>query len=274
MAVRIISGVVAGLIAVAIFFLHNTLALPIAISLIVGLMLFELFRAVDCLKLYPASVAAIVYGLAVPMIYGTGAEKYKFTFQLVLIFAVFMTYIIKHKEIKADRVALILAMAFFIPESMATALKIEAMPHGIALMVLGLCGAWIADSGAYFTGTFLGKHKLCPEISPKKTVEGFIGGIAVTVIVFIAYNIVYTKFICKSGVGVNHLTVPLIAAACAIVGTIGDLSASLIKRQYGIKDYGNIMPGHGGAMDRFDSVLFVMPTFYAFLTLADFYVAK
>ena len=110
----------------------------------------------------------------------------------------------------------------------------------------------------------MGKHKLCPEISPKKTVEGFIGGIVTT-------GIVYSIAFCiHSGFEVSRVLFAFVLGGiCAVIGTLGDLSASMIKRQAGIKDYGNIMPGHGGVMDRFDSVLFVLPVFYAFVVLVQ-----
>jgi phosphatidate cytidylyltransferase len=143
--------------------------------------------------------------------------------------------------------------------------------HGLVLLIMALCGAWIADSGAYFAGTFFGKHKLCPGISPKKTVEGLVGGIVVTGIVFAAISFVYEHFITDNPISIRYTLVAAAGMVCAVIGTVGDLSASLIKRQCGIKDYGKIMPGHGGMMDRFDSVLFVIPTFYAFVSLADIY---
>ena len=121
---------------------------------------------------------------------------------------------------------------------------------------------WIADTGAYFSGVALGKHKLCPEISPKKTIEGFIGGILTTGIVYLIAFCVYDGFEFKTAIFAF-----LIGIVCAVIGTVGDLSASMVKRQIGFKDYGKIMPGHGGLMDRFDSILFVLPTFYAFVTL-------
>ncbi|MBQ7784491.1 MAG: phosphatidate cytidylyltransferase, partial [Oscillospiraceae bacterium] len=122
--------------------------------------------------------------------------------------------------------------------------------------------AWIPDAGAYFVGTACGKHKLCPEISPKKTVEGAVGGLVVTAVVFAVYGFAYQQFM-KSvhGIdfGVNYPALVLIMPIAAVISMVGDLSASLLKREYGIKDYGKLLPGHGGVVDRFDSVYFVLP---------------
>lgn len=159
-----------------------------------------------------------------------------------------------------------------IPQAMSTIVLIEkqAGEHSVFLIVMGLCGAWIADSGAYFTGVAIGKHKLCPEISPKKTIEGFVGGIISTAVVFVAAFFVYNRFIAENPLELSVARYILVAVAgmvCAVIGTVGDLSASMVKRQIGFKDYGKIMPGHGGLMDRFDSVLFVLPTFYVFVKI-------
>lgn len=273
LAVRIMSAAVGVVIAVIVFILHDTVVFPIAIALIIGMMIFELLKAADCIKFLPAAAASIAYGVSVPLSYGFDAilPSYTNIYRLIAVLVIFFNFIMKHKEIRFEKAAYILAVTVLVPSAMLTTMKVESMEYGLSLMILGLCGAWIADSGAYFAGTFLGKHKLCPEISPKKTVEGFVGGILTTGIVFVVYCLVYSRFIADDEPDVNYIVAFLAGCVCAVIGTLGDLSASMIKRQTGIKDYGKIMPGHGGVMDRFDSVLFVMPVFYSFLTLFDFY---
>jgi len=153
-----------------------------------------------------------------------------------------------------------------VPQAMSTMVRIDRMDeeNGLFLLIMGLCGAWIADTGAYFTGVAFGKHKLCPEISPKKTIEGFAGGITFT---GIAYAVAFSI---RGGFSVSTAAAAFcVGAVCAVIGTVGDLSASMVKRQIGFKDYGRIMPGHGGLMDRFDSVLFVLPTFYIMTALLE-----
>ena len=123
--------------------------------------------------------------------------------------------------------------------------------------------AWIADTAAYFVGRAFGKHKLCPLISPHKTVEGAIGGVFFAVLFFVLFCFGYSKL--RSGVHISYLAATIDGAVCAVMGIVGDLMASVVKRQRGIKDFGHIMPGHGGVMDRFDSFLFVAPTLYLIL---------
>lgn len=270
MLTRIISGAVGVVILAAVLFFHNTLVLPIAVALIIVLMIYELMKAAGCSKFLPMLIAALAYGASVPLILGTSLEKYGICIKIAAVFAVFVTFIAKHKGIRYEQTAFTLAAMILVPEAMTTLIRIDkfSSEHGLFLLVLGLCGAWIADTGAYFVGTFLGKHKLCPEISPKKTVEGFAGGIIITGILFAAIAALYKNVITDSPIEINYIMFAVTGMVCAVIGTVGDLSASMIKRQCGVKDYGKIMPGHGGMMDRFDSVLFVLPTFYAFVSLA------
>ena len=175
LAVRIMSAAVGVVIAVIVFILHDTVVFPIAIALIIGMMIFELLKAADCIKFLPASAASIAYGVSVPLSYGFDSilPQYTNIYRLIAVLVIFFNFIMKHKEIRFEKAAYILAVTVLVPSAMLTTMKVESMEYGLSLMILGLCGAWIADSGAYFAGTFLGKHKLCPEISPKKTVEGF-----------------------------------------------------------------------------------------------------
>ncbi|MGB5823227.1 MAG: phosphatidate cytidylyltransferase [Proteocatella sp.] len=122
--------------------------------------------------------------------------------------------------------------------------------------------AWGSDTCAYFAGMFFGKHKLIPEISPKKTIEGAIGGIIGTVILTLLFATYFKE--------PNLLYFIPLAVIGSIVSQIGDLFASAIKREFGIKDYGNLIPGHGGILDRFDSILFTAPLTYYGITFIYF----
>ena len=288
MLTRIISGAVGAILLAAVLFFHDTIVLPIAVAFIIAVMLFELLRAVKLHKCVPILIAAEGCGMAVPIIYGILTKLtvdgpvvpphyefnawryahdynlYVFGIMLLCAFVIFITWLKNHKEIRYEQVFFVLAVMILVPQAMTTMVRMERYDSesGLFLLVMGLCGAWIADTGAYFSGVALGKHKLCPEISPKKTIEGLVGGILTTAIVYTIAFSVYYGFTGKRA-AVAFIT----GAVCAVIGTVGDLSASMVKRQIGFKDYGKIMPGHGGLMDRFDSVLFVLPTFYLFIAL-------
>lgn len=130
---------------------------------------------------------------------------------------------------------------------------------GCALVWVALIGTWASDTFAYFAGCFLGKHKLCETISPKKTIEGFIGGLIGT-----------TASVAGLGVffGFDVIVMAVLGFFICIVATLGDLVESVVKRYTGIKDSGNIIPGHGGIWDRFDSVIYTVPFVYYFMYCA------
>ena len=126
---------------------------------------------------------------------------------------------------------------------------------GVWMVVLAFIIAWATDTFAFAAGKLFGKHKLIPEISPKKTVEGSIGGIVVCMIFCFVYGIGLDLIF--ESITVDYIVLGLCAFILSIVSQLGDLIASLIKREYDVKDYGRIFPGHGGVLDRFDSVLAV-----------------
>ncbi|MDE6500961.1 MAG: phosphatidate cytidylyltransferase [Ruminococcus sp.] len=290
MLTRIISGAVGVLILAVVLYFHNTIVLPIAVACIIAVMLYELLRAVKMNRCIPILIATEVCGIITPFLNASLKRPLmyimpptdmppkdsfnneiihlmQFVVTLLCAFVIFVTWLKKHKEIRYEQVFFTLAVMVLVPHAMSTMILIHNYNgnsnDGLFLLIMALCGAWIADTGAYFSGVALGKHKLCPEISPKKTVEGFIGGILTT-------GIVYAVAFCVSSGGFyvkTALIAFILGAVCAVIGTVGDLSASMVKRQIGFKDYGKIMPGHGGLMDRFDSVLFVLPTFYAFMAV-------
>ncbi len=132
---------------------------------------------------------------------------------------------------------------------------------GEALIWLVLLTPWATDTLAYFTGVFMGKHKLIEKVSPKKTVEGSIGGIVGCVLMAVIYGCV-TK---SMGYTPDFMRLIIFCAVASVVSQFGDLAASCIKREHGVKDYGNLIPGHGGILDRFDSVLFCAPLLYYFV---------
>ena len=120
--------------------------------------------------------------------------------------------------------------------------------------LLAFIGPWVSDTFAYLVGRAFGKHKLIPEVSPKKTVEGAVGGVVFAVLGFILYAWIVKRFFAPD-LNVNYVLMGLAGAVAAVISQIGDLAMSVIKRRYGVKDYGWIFPGHGGVLDRFDSVL-------------------
>ncbi|MDE5563624.1 MAG: phosphatidate cytidylyltransferase [Oscillospiraceae bacterium] len=286
MTTRIISATVGLFLLFAVVFLRHTLVFPIVLGLLVCIILYELAKAVDALEhrlslagsflcgfltilctfwsqAYDNSGIVTPMSVAIPYAVLNAAEQLLMPLFLLLTFIDFVWH---HKNFKIEQLGCIIASTFLVPWSLAHLIPLGLSEHGILYMIMALGGAWIADSGAYFSGIALGKHKLCPNISPKKTIEGFVGGLVCNAVVF---SLVF--LICAYIQGLpfgllNGCKGACLGLCCAGVSVLGDLAASVIKREKNIKDYGNIMPGHGGMMDRFDSALFVIPMFYLFVT--------
>ncbi len=270
MAVRLISSFVGIVLALIVLFLNQTFLFPLALSGIICIILYELAQAVDGAKFRTALAGMLLYGAVTPFLEFYGVQQYLTMAQFICLLLVFVEFLRSSKTFHVEQIAFMVMSAVLVTKSLCLLVSLkQADAHGMLYVVLGLCGGWIADSGAYFAGVSLGKHKLCPEISPKKTVEGFIGGLLSNAVIFplicLGYVLIFKEQ--AAGVHINYIAAVFLGILCAAISVLGDLCASIVKRQKGIKDYGSIMPGHGGLMDRFDSVLFVVPALYGFLTL-------
>ena len=181
---------------------------------------------------------------------------------LVFYALLFGELMLAHTKIPFSKAALCMAAGIVVPFLFAAANRIVVMENGRFYIMLPFVIGFLSDIGAYFAGVTLGKHKLCPVISPKKTVEGLIGGVVLAMLGMVIYGLILWlgfKF------EVNFLYVLIYGFVGSLAGVFGDLSFSVIKRQTGIKDYGDLIPGHGGILDRFDSVIVVAPLVEALL---------
>lgn len=179
----------------------------------------------------------------------------------ILLFAELMLSEIK---IPFSQAALCMAAGMVIPYMLTSLVRIVDMENGRYFILLPFAIAFLSDIGAYFVGSFFGKHQLCPVISPKKTIEGLVGGLVTAVLGMVIYGLVL-QFV--FGFRVNYIYVVIYGLLGALGGVFGDLSFSVVKRQTGIKDYGNLIPGHGGILDRFDSVIVAAPLVEALLLI-------
>ncbi len=269
MGTRIKSAAVAIIIAVIMLILHNTFVFNLALGFIICVAIWEIFRATGYAKHQTVAIACYSF-VAVDSIMPAFHYHGKLLFinsrlyYPLFIITVCVLYLFNHKQFNYNDFFVMIGVTSLFNYCFSTLTSMARVPGGVFLLLITLCAAWLADSGAYFAGTFLGKTPLCPEISPKKTVEGLIGGVAANGIIMLIVSLVY-RYIVK-GYPVNFIWIVVAGMLCAVIGLVGDLTASIIKRQTGIKDYGNIMPGHGGVMDRFDSVLLVAPFMYYLYT--------
>jgi phosphatidate cytidylyltransferase len=155
-----------------------------------------------------------------------------------------------------ERWAFTTAGAIYVGLALSYFLRLRGLDAGLYWLIIALLGTWSSDTGAYFLGSATGKHKLAPRVSPNKSWEGVIGGIIAGVVVVGVLGLVLLDLSLWLGAALGVLL--------TAVGTVGDLSESVIKRQVGVKDSSHLIPGHGGMLDRIDSLLFVVPLVYYF----------
>ena len=176
---------------------------------------------------------------------------------LVYLMVLFGEMMIDHVKVRFETLAVCFFAGFLVP-------YLLMMSIGRYLIPIPFIVAFISDAGAYFAGYFLGKHKLAPVVSPNKTIEGAVGGLLAAMLGMILYALILDL---GFHFDVNYLVAIVYGILGSAVGVFGDLLFSVIKRQTGIKDYGNLIPGHGGILDRFDSVMMVAPLMEALLIL-------
>lgn len=254
MKVRIISGVVGAVIALIVLFLLPAWALNIAVAVLNVIAVYELLVATGILKHKGVLACCMVYAAAAPF-FCFAETALPLAATVVLTVSMGILQVVDHEKLPVTNVGFAFFATLFVSFALSSVAYLRHEDNGLLYVLLTLVIPWMSDTGAYFTGTLCGKHKLCPKISPKKTVEGLIGGVLFSVGCAVLTGWLYSMFGTEETQAVNWLAVSLTALVLAPISVFGDLFASIIKRQTGIKDYGNLMPGHGGVMDRFDSVL-------------------
>jgi len=257
---RFISAII-GLVLLVIVLLSNEIFVGIGVAVISIMALYELLTALGYIKQKPLIFAC--FGGSIILIILPYLQREMILMLLyIYIMALFIIILKYHKIIVFGDISAVFFASVYICFLLSHITFTRMLPNGKILVWLIFIGAWMTDTCAFFAGTFFGRHKLFPEVSPKKTIEGSLGGIIGCVLSFILFGFMVEKMYLYS---VNYANLSVLGLLCSIMGQLGDLSASVIKRKYGIKDFGNIMPGHGGIMDRFDSVIFVAPLVYYYL---------
>lgn len=274
MFVRILSGV---LLFPILFFLvfKGGILLKLGTIFVSLVGMYEFYKAI-CKKIMPIHylgfILATVYLLVLDtplfdisdLIFGT----------FLLLSLVFM--VINHKKVSIYDVALTFFGVCYIALMFSTVYLIRSFKHGKITVWIPFICAWACDTGAYFTGVAIGKHKLTPELSPKKTIEGAVGGVLFSVILCGIYGFIISKFNPYIGhLFKNKMAIVFLFSIIGFIGSIfaqfGDLTASSIKRRFDIKDYGKLIPGHGGILDRFDSIIFTAGATYIILKIIEIY---
>ncbi len=280
MKTRIISGIV-GIIILFVIVFSGSFFLSLSVFLLSLIGIFEFYNAVSNVGYKPvrilgyiACLPAIVIGLKTENRVVTdyldiikSANYISLVLFLIIVF-LFLVIIFFHEKYNIINIALTVFGMLYVPFLFAFVVLTRKLDNGFYYIWLIFIGAFATDIFAYFTGKFLGKRKILPIISPKKTIEGSIGGILGSMVLTFAFGLFINSQLEKNmshAIPYYHLIV--LGGINGIVSQVGDWGASAIKRFSRIKDYGNIMPGHGGVLDRFDSILFVAPTVYFYITV-------
>lgn len=257
---RIITSAVGLVIFFAVLFADEEVFFS-AIAIIILLALYEMHKALSAGgKIFSVSLVS-----AIMLLFGLFKGNIEFWAVLSIMLYLISSIFLHTKKNFRDIYSAAL-ITFFVTFFFGTIIKLRA-EFGAEAVFLVFLLAWVTDSGAYFSGRFLGKHKLIPSVSPKKTVEGAAGGIVCTVI-FTCLYIVFLRYVFDIHTigGASYLGASVLAVVASVFAQLGDLAASVIKRDCNVKDFGTILPGHGGIMDRFDSVVFIAPmVFYYFV---------
>lgn len=255
MLTRILTACVLIPLLVLILFFSGTLAYPIAWAILAGVAVYEMFRAFGRGRDLLLSIPAYILSVGLPFGFYFTSVGAKILLAAILVYLLFVVSVtvFRRGTFPFSEAASVCTAVVYIAVGFAALSAIRYdIPFGAYLCLLAFIGPWVTDTFAYFTGRFFGRHKLIPEVSPKKTVEGSVGGTVFCIVGYIVFGLVM-QF--SYGFTVNYPMLGVAGLLVAVISQIGDLIASLIKREHGIKDYGKIFPGHGGVMDRFDSVL-------------------
>ena len=274
---RILTGVVAFcFVLVPVLFLADTVALPIGVALFALIAAYEILHCVGLHKnlwlSFPMYLMSGAYPFILRYMAGEGLALMPLFVCVPLLttlaVAVFSHGTVDIRDASSGYVLWVYSFVGF----MSLIYMHDMIAGGQYFYLLAFIGAWITDIFAYFTGVLLGKHKLIPDVSPKKTVEGAVGGVVFCALSFVGFGLLYNTLWVVEGAGkLSVVLMAVIGVLVSLVSQIGDLSLSLLKRKYGIKDFGKVFPGHGGVMDRFDSVLAVsIMLLVCFTTLSVF----
>lgn len=259
---RIATAVVGLAILAVVLFLRHTYLVDVCITLLNLVAVWEMLRVTRYVTWGPHLAVCSLYTIGAPFVFQDVIPVSMTAVTVLFGMVLFCLALIRHKEVRPAQVAVAFTFTVLLAYAFNTLTTLLHMENGLFYFALACNAAWITDAGAYFVGVFLGKHKMAPEISPKKTVEGAVGGIVVSFIAAVLISLGYEAFFLKETGSIAYLPVLIMTPLLSLAGMLGDLVASYIKRDCKLKDFGNLMPGHGGVMDRFDSFVVTAPLLY------------
>ncbi len=261
---RILVGVIGGIFAIVVLCL-NSAVISIVLGLISLIGLSEIYNTTGILRRKnKLCLFSYLYVLTAFLVLAfikeaTGFFLAMFLFAYAVVLLIYMVF--NHETTDFDDLGSLFFQTAYVAFLFAHILLVRRLQYGHFIIWIIFITAWLSDTAAFAVGLKFGKNKLMPNISPKKTIEGALGGLAGSVL----FNLIF-GIVCSVGFDLNvrYFNLILLALVAGVLSQFGDLVASAIKREHGVKDYSSLLPGHGGVLDRFDSVLFVAPTVYYF----------
>ncbi len=259
---RVLTSIVIILVLIPLLVFSKYIVYPLALSVLAAVATLELMKAIGLKDKISITVPSTVLAVVLPIFaYFLGAENTGVFFTvcavlyIILLFYFFTLAVFARGKMKFSDMCEAYVLVFYVTLAFSAMSLIRYIPNGAYFFGLVFLGPWACDTFAYIFGSLFGKHKLIEEISPKKTVEGSIAGVVFSTAAFLLYGLIVD--LAFAAVAPNYIMLAISGFVLSIVSQIGDLIASLVKREHGIKDYGRLFPGHGGVMDRFDSILAV-----------------
>lgn len=268
---RIITSLVGVLVILPCFIFMHSVLFAVLFAVAGAIAVHEIIKATGC-KNNVITVLSCVTAAVIPFLFNYNIKIPFMTVASIYILVYLIIMVLMYKKTTFNDIVTSLFATVAVPCAFSVGILLRDVyitypdkytkATGVFFIFLAVFSAWMTDIFAYFTGRKFGKHKLCPDISPKKTVEGAIGGIIGEVILNTALFFVFDKFFFTVHT-IEWWQIIIISVILSVISIFGDLSASVIKRNHGVKDFGKILPGHGGIMDRADSLVFVLPALYA-----------
>jgi len=265
---RLISGIILMAVTIAVMILGGNVLF--GATLVISLIgMRELYKIVGINKDLPGILgylAAVVFYFLIYL------DQTRFNMLLFILFLMLLMfiYVIRFPKYSIEQIAIAFLALFYVGVMLSYIYQIRILEDGALIIWLVFIGSWGSDTCAYCIGMLIGKHKITPRLSPKKSLEGCIAGVVGAALIAFIYATCIKGHI--NELNNPQLILPLIAAASSVLSQLGDLAASAIKRNHNIKDYSNLIPGHGGILDRFDSIIFTAPIVYYLALILKYYL--
>lgn len=260
---RLLSGILLVIIALITIISGGDIlfATILAISLIGMTEIYKILEVNKNLLGFVGYAAAVVYFALIRF----GMTEWITMLTIAFLIVLMAVYVLAYPKYRSEHIMLAFFGLFYVAFMLSYVYQIRMLEQGAYLVWLVFLCSWGCDTSAYCVGMTLGKHKLAPVLSPKKSIEGAVGGVVGAALLGAVYAVAINHF--ASGANADAVQYAIICAVGAVISQVGDLAASAIKRNHDIKDYGKLIPGHGGILDRFDSVIITAPIIFYMATI-------